>query len=185
MKTTALKDIQVEEVTYKKDDNRINVQFCDGAYSISTTNWEFKSFDEFIALFDCFKGKVTQTVEEPPKVEEPKAEPEAKPKKERTDQFRPRWTDEQKQRIAKRYQSGEGPSSTAKDYNVTPNTIHQICIRMGVKRGKPAKKTVVKPATKPILTPAEEEKQDKERKRTLKEYREQNPKPWYLQTDKK
>ena len=186
MKTTALKDIQVEEVTYKKDDNRINVQFCDGVYSICTSNWEFKNFDEFIALFDCFKHKVEQ-----PKFEEKIVGPTAEDiaartakkveKKVRKDQFKTKWTDEQKQRIAKRYQNGEGPTSIAQDYGVTPNTIHQICIRMGVKRGKPTKKAE-KPAPK---APASDEKTDKERKQALKEFREQHPKPWYLQNDKR
>lgn len=186
MKPTALpKEISVEEVTYTKDDNRINVQHCDGVYSISTTNWEFKSFDEFIALFDCFKHKVEQ-----PKFEEKIVGPTAEDiaartakkveKKVRKDQFKTKWTDEQKQRIAKRYQNGEGPTSIAQDYGVTPNTIQQICLRMGVKRGKTTKK-----AEKPAVKAPVEEKTDQERKQTLKEYREKNPKPWYLQTDKR
>lgn len=176
MKPTALpKDIAVEEVTFKKDGNRINVQFCDGVYSICTSNWEFRNFDELISLFDQFKA------EDKPK---PKAEPqpktEAKPKAKRTGQFAKRWTDEQKKHIAKRYKSGERTSSIAKDYGVSANTIYQLMLRSGVQRDEPAKN-----GRPPQTAPANDEQSDRERRQTLKEYREKNPKPWYLQNDKR
>ena len=175
MRPTALpNDIAVEEVTYMKDGNRINVQYRNGVYSMSTALWEFRSFDELIALYDYFKPKVEQ-----PKAE-PKPQPEAKPKPKRTGQFAKRWTDEQKKHIAKRYKTGERPSSIAKDYGVSANTIYQLMLRCGVQREQPAKT-----GRPPQKTEPADEKTEKERKKALKEYREQHPKPWYLQNDKK
>jgi transposase-like protein len=184
MKPTALNDIAATGITLQKNGNSISIQYKDGAFIIETEHWEVDNISEIEELFNIvekFKKKVHPEVEEAiRKINEASVKAVKKPKKVRKDQFKTKWTDEQKQRIAKRYQNGEGPTSIAQDYGVTPNTIHQICIRMGVKRGKTTKK-----AEKPAVKAPVEEKTDQERKQTLKEYREKNPKPWYLQNDKR
>ena len=182
METTALpKNVGIKTmlITYTKENLKLNIAYSDGIYRIDTPCWQFSDFEELKALFDCLPMPGNTEVEVKPqpqpiaKAPAPKKAPAKPAKKTRKDQFAKRWTDEQKKEIAKRYSNGEGPSAIAKDYNVTPNTIQQICIRMGAKRGKGK-----------FETPAEQEQREKEQKKALKEFRESQDLPWYLRDSK-
>lgn len=176
METTALpEDIFIKdmEIVYAKGENSIRFKLSGDVLSIATDHWELKDLK---APLDDFKNRF---IEKPKKVEIA-VKPPTEKKAVRKDQFAKRWTPEQKKAIAERYKNGEGPSSIAKDYNVTPNTIHQICIRAGVKRGK----KVEKPAKK-FETPAEQDEREKKQKQALKEFREKQELPWYLKKETK
>lgn len=194
METTALpNDIFIKdmEITYAKGYNKISFKLSGDVLSIATDYWELKDLK---APLDDFRSRF---VEKPKKVEVAVKPPTEK--KVRKDQFAKRWTPEQKKDITERYANGEGPSSIAKDYNVTPNTIHQICIRAGVKRGKvdpvisealrkideaSSRKKTDTAYTEKFETPAEQEEREKKQKKALKAFRERQDLPWYLRDSK-
>ena len=174
METTALpNDIFIKdmEIVYAKGENSIRFKLSGDVLSIATDHWELKDLK---APLDDFKNRF---IEKPKKVEIA-VKPPTEKKAVRKDQFAKRWTPEQKKDIIDRYSKGEGPSSIAKDYNVTANTVHQICIRAGVKRGE-ANKATAAPAKK-IETPAEQDEREKKQKQALKDFREKHEAPWYL-----
>lgn len=179
METTALPEdiifIKEMEIVYAKGEkSTIRLRL-----SIEPDCWEQK---DLIPVLDDFNRRFVN--EEPKKVElavkketKPKPKPTPEKKVVRKDQFAKRWTPEEKKSIVDRYKNGEGPSSIAKDYNVTANTIQQICIRAGAKRGKANKAQVT---AKKIETPAEQDEREKKQKQALKDYRERHEEPWYL-----
>lgn len=208
METTALpKNVGIKTmlITYTKENLKLNIAYSDGKYRIDTPCWQFSDFEELKALFDCLPMPCNTEVEvkpQPQPIEKaPAPKKAAKPaKKVRKNQFAKRWTDEQKREIAERYKNGEGPSAIAKDYNVTPNTIQQICIRMGAKRGKvdpeveeairrieeaSRRKKTDLPSADKLETPAEQEEREKKQKKALKEFRERQDLPWYLKDNSK
>ena len=181
------------EIVYAKGENSIRFKLSGDVLSIATDHWELKDLK---APLDDFKNRF---IEKPKKVEIA-VKPPTEKKAVRKDQFAKRWTPEQKKDITERYANGEGPSSIAKDYNVTPNTIHQICIRAGVKRGKvdpvisealrkidkaSSRKKTDTAYTEKFETPAEQDEREKKQKMALKAFRERQDHPWYLKDNSK
>ena len=169
------------QITYTKENLRLTIGYRDGIYRLDTPCWQFSDFEELKALFDCLPMPGNTEVEVKP---QPVAKAPA-PKKATAKPARKQpakrivWTDEQKKDIEERYKNGEGPTSIARDYSDTANSIHQICIRAGVKRGK----KVEKPTNK-FETPAEQEEREKKQKMALKAFRESQDLPWYLRDSK-
>lgn len=93
-----------------------------------------------------------------------------------------RWTDEERQDAIRRYAAGEDIDKIALDYGSTNMAIQKIMQKYKVRRPriKPAAQPPVQPDpdTAPVL---DDDEAEQERKRNLKEYRERNKKPWYLQ----
>lgn len=192
METTALpKNVGIEtmQITYTKENLRLTIGYRDGIYRLDTPCWQFSDFEELKALFDCLPMPGNTEVEAKPQPQPQQVamapEPKAVKKVATKDRFAKKWSDEQKQTIAQRYQSGEGPSAIAKDYNVTANTIQQIVFKLGVKRGKATKTAKAKAANKKFETPAEQEEREKKQKKALKEFRESQDLPWYLKDNSK
>ena len=171
------------QITYTKENLKLNIAYSDGKYRIDTPCWQFSDFEELKALFDCLPMPCNTEVEvkpQPQPIEKaPAPKKAAKPaKKVRKNQFAKRWTDEQKREIAERYKNGEGPASIAKDYDCTANSINLLTMRMGLER----KRTYL---TKKRLTPEEQEQKKKEQKAALKKFRDSQELPWYLKDDNK
>lgn len=93
-----------------------------------------------------------------------------------------RWTDEERQDAIRRYAAGEDIDKIALDYGSTNMAIQKMMQKYKVRRPriKPAAQPPVQPDpdTAPVL---DDDEAEQERKRDLKEYRERNKKPWYLQ----
>lgn len=93
-----------------------------------------------------------------------------------------RWTDEERQDAIRRYAAGEDIDKIAIDYGSTNMAIQKMMQKYKVRRPriKPAAQPPVQPDpdTAPVL---DDDEAEQERKRDLKEYRERNKKPWYLQ----
>ena len=93
-----------------------------------------------------------------------------------------RWTDEERQDAIRRYAAGEDIDKIALDYGSTNMAIQKMMQKYKVRRPriKPAAQPPVQPDpdTAPVL---DDDEAEQERKRNLKEYRERNKKPWYLQ----
>lgn len=93
-----------------------------------------------------------------------------------------RWTDEERQDAIRRYAAGEDIDKIALDYGSTNMAIQKMMQKYKVRRPriKPAAQPPVQtdPDTAPVL---DDDEAELERKRDLKEYRERNKKPWYLQ----
>ena len=93
-----------------------------------------------------------------------------------------RWTDEERQDAIRRYAAGEDIDKIALDYGSSNMAIQKMMQKYKVRRPriKPAAQPPVQPDpdTAPVL---DDDEAEQERKRDLKEYRERNKKPWYLQ----
>ena len=93
-----------------------------------------------------------------------------------------RWTDEERQDAFRRYAAGEDIDKIALDYGSTNMAIQKMMQKYKVRRPriKPVAQPPVQPDpdTAPVL---DDDEAEQERKRDLKEYRERNKKPWYLQ----
>lgn len=93
-----------------------------------------------------------------------------------------RWTDEERQDAIRRYAASEDIDKIALDYGSTNMAIQKMMQKYKVRRPriKPAAQPPVQPDpdTAPVL---DDDEAEQERKRDLKEYRERNKKPWYLQ----
>lgn len=93
-----------------------------------------------------------------------------------------RWTDEERQDAIRRYAAGEDIDKIALDYGSTNMAIQKMMQKYKVRRPriKPAAQPPVQtdPDTAPV---PDDDEAEQERKRDLKEYRERNKKPWYLQ----
>ena len=109
---------------------------------------------------------------------EVKPEPKkAAPKKQAAPTKKHTWSEDEKQEVFRRYQSGELAKKIAADFGVTLQSIRQLLYANRIKKdeAKPVQTVDENTIIKPV-----EKKDEKQRKEALREYRKTTPKPYYL-----
>lgn len=167
---------------------KMRASMKDGKYEYRIINacMPVTSGEEVKAIVDDFISRTTnrskisenrsEISENRSKINEIRSRPAAGRKKHH------RWTDEERQDAIRRYAAGEDIDKIALDYGSTNMAIQKMMQKYKVRRPriKPAAQPPVQPDpdTAPVL---DDDEAEQERKRDLKEYRERNKKPWYLQ----
>lgn len=167
---------------------KMRASMKDGKYEYRIINacMPVTSGEEVKAIVDDFISRTTnrskisenrsEISENRSKINEIRSRPAAGRKKHH------RWTDEERQDAIRRYAAGEDIDKIALDYGSTNMAIQKMMQKYKVRRPriKPASQPPVQPDpdTAPVL---DDDEAEQERKRDLKEYRERNKKPWYLQ----
>ena len=167
---------------------KMRASMKDGKYEYRIINacMPVTSGEEVKAIVDDFISRTTnrskisenrsEISENRSKINEIRSRPAAGRKKHH------RWTDEERQDTIRRYAAGEDIDKIALDYGSTNMAIQKMMQKYKVRRPriKPAAQPPVQPDpdTAPVL---DDDEAEQERKRDLKEYRERNKKPWYLQ----
>lgn len=167
---------------------KMRASMKDGKYEYRIINacMPVTSGEEVKAIVDDFISRTTnrskisenrsEISENRSKINEIRSRPAAGRKKHH------RWTDEERQDAIRRYAAGEDIDKIALDYGSTNMAIQKMMQKYKVRR--PRIKTAAQPPVQPDPDTApvlDDDEAEQERKRDLKEYRERNKKPWYLQ----